>query len=427
MPISNYTAPCQPPVNPREQRGRAIAAAGRIRERDGLWLVPSQTGSDTYTVGVQGESLHCTCPDHEVRRVKCKHIYAVEYTISRTTTTETTVAPDGTATTTTTTTVAKKVRVTYKQNWPAYNAAQTHEGERFGELLHGLCAGIVTPRQEGPGRPRAALSDVVFSAVLKVYSTMSGRRVVSDIRECESKGYIDKAPSYNCTFKYLENAALTPILKALIEESASPLKAVETSFAADSSGFSTCRFERWYDAKYGKERSERQWLKVHLMTGVTTNIVTSVEVTDSTANDSPYLPHLATTTAKRFGLDEVSADKGYISVKNLKAIVGLGATPYIPFKVNTTGEGPELWRKMYHYYMFNREAFLQHYHKRSNVETTFSMIKGKFGDALRSKTDTAQVNEALCKVLAHNLCCLIGSIYELGIEPTFWADAAATA
>lgn len=50
------------------------------------------------------------------------------------------------------------------------------------------------------------------------------------------------------------------------------------------------------------------------------------------------------------------------------------------------------------------------------------MIKAKFGDALRSKTDTAQVNEALCKVLCHNLCCLVQSIYELGIEPAFWKD-----
>ncbi len=47
------------------------------------------------------------------------------------------------------------------------------------------------------------------------------------------------------------------------------------------------------------------------------------------------------------------------------------------------------------------------YHKRSNVESTFSMMKRKFGDAVRSKSDTAMVNEVLCKVLAHNLCVLI--------------------
>ena len=50
------------------------------------------------------------------------------------------------------------------------------------------------------------------------------------------------------------------------------------------------------------------------------------------------------------------------------------------------------------------------------------MIKAKFGDSLRSKTDTAMVNEALCKVLCHNVCCLIQSMYELGVEATFWNE-----
>ena len=75
---------------------------------------------------------------------------------------------------------------------------------------------------------------------------------------------------------------------------------------------------------------------------------------------------------------------------------------------------------MFHLYNFNRDDYLAHYHKRSNVESTFSMMKAKFGDSLRSKTDTAMVNEALCKVLCHNICCLIQSMYELGIEAKFW-------
>ena len=82
----------------------------------------------------------------------------------------------------------------------------------------------------------------------------------------------------------------------------------------------------------------------------------------------------------------------------------------------------QLWKRMYHFYKFNETEFMQHYHRRSNVETVFSMIKAKFGDRLRSKTHAAQVNEVLCKVLCHNLCCVIQSIYELGIEPAFWTE-----
>jgi transposase len=107
-----------------------------------------------------------------------------------------------------------------------------------------------------------------------------------------------------------------------------------------------------------------------------------------------------------------------------------GAIPYIPFKINSVpdsrgsyGAKSELWTRMYHFYALNRAEFLQHYHKRSNVETTFHMIKSKFGQRLRSKSLTAQINEALCKVLCHNLCVVIQSMHELNITPEFSSAA----
>lgn len=395
-------------MEPREQRGLELAATRKLRRKGRLWVVPSQTGPGSYAVDPKRET--CSCPDFEATHAKCKHIYAVEFTVRRET------RPDGT------TTVTKTVRVTYAQDWPAYKAAQTHEKARASELLRGLCAGIVQPPQTN-GRPRLPLPDMVFSAVMKVYSTLSGRRAMSDLRDCHGKGYMTTAPHYNSVFHYLENPVLTPILKALVEESASPLKAVEKDFAVDASGFSTSTFARWFDEKYGKLRSEHEWIKVHLMVGVKTNVVTSVEVTEGNAHDSPHLPALVEVAARRFAISEVSADKGYTSKRNLEAIAAVGAAPYIPFKTNTTGEGPELWCKLWHFYQFNRQEFLKHYHKRSNVEIAFSMIKAKFGGAVRSKKPVAQVNEILCKVICHNLCVLVQSIYELGIEPTFWATA----
>jgi transposase len=115
-----------------------------------------------------------------------------------------------------------------------------------------------------------------------------------------------------------------------------------------------------------------------------------------------------------------------MSKKNVQAIGEKGATPYIPFKRTYTAgkDATALWSKLWHFYHFNREDFLAHYHKRSNAESTFSMIKAKFGERLRSKTDTAQANEMLLKVVCHNVCCLIRSMHELGIEPTFWANDA---
>jgi hypothetical protein len=94
----------------------------------------------------------------------------------------------------------------------------------------------------------------------------------------------------------------------------------------------------------------------------------------------------------------------------------------IAFKANTTGAVGRLFAKMFSYFKYRQEDFMKHYHKRSNVESTFSSVKRKFGDSVRSKTDTAMVNEVLCKLLCHNLCCLIQEQCELGIEPVFWPE-----
>ena len=97
----------------------------------------------------------------------------------------------------------------------------------------------------------------------------------------------------------------------------------------------------------------------------------------------------------------------------------LGATPYIPFKKSSGPNNDELWTKMYHHFTLQEAEFNKHYHKRSNVETTFSMVKAKFGDMIRAKTPTAQVNETLMKVLCHNICILVQAMHNLGIAPSF--------
>jgi hypothetical protein len=84
--------------------------------------------------------------------------------------------------------------------------------------------------------------------------------------------------------------------------------------------------------KYGGTEDWHDWIKMHLMCGVKTHIVTSVEISRATANDSPfYKPLLAATAKAGFKMQEVSADKGYTSMKNLQTTVDHGAIPYIPF------------------------------------------------------------------------------------------------
>ena len=289
----------------RERRGMRIAATCKLTKKGEVWLVPSQSGHGRYTVSPDPEAPHCTCPDHETRGLKCKHLFAVEFAMKREQ------HPDGSTTVTQTVTVTETIKKpTYPQDWPAYNAAQTHEKEKFQALLYDLCQGL----EELPpskGHPRLSLSDAVFSACFKVYSTMSARRFISDLRDAEEKGYLRTVPHFNSILNYLDNPILTPILRALITESSLPLKTVEADFAVDSSGFTTSRFIRWFDHKYGVVRQQHAWVKVHLMCGVKTNVVTAVEIRDKDASDTKLLPDLVNTTAAHFDMREVSADKGY--------------------------------------------------------------------------------------------------------------------
>jgi transposase len=128
-------------------------------------------------------------------------------------------------------------------------------------------------------------------------------------------------------------------------------------------------------------------------------------------------------TAENFKIDAVPSDKAYLSHDNLELVDGLGGTAYIPFKSNSIqGEAGSLWEKMFLYYNFRREEFLKHYHQRSNAESTYSMVKAKFRDHVRSRTDTAMTNEVLCKFLCHNIVVVHQSHIELGIEPVFWQN-----
>lgn len=356
----------------REMRALAIAATTALRPSRGGWQVPSQSNSTSYIVDPDRRS--CSCPDHETRGVACKHVLAVEFTIRRE-------SREGGVYRMT----EEKVSVTHTQEWAAYNRAQCEEKDRFVSLLANLCNGVTQPPYKGTGRPPIPLSDMVFATVYKVYSRFSSRRFTSDLRDAHHRRLIVHQPHFNSVNHYMRNPEVTPVLKELITLSAMPLKVVETEFAVDSSGFSTSRFVKWFNKKYGREVDNREWVKVHLMCGVRTNVVASAEVTGWSAADTNFFRPLLAVASPHFHIAQVSADKAYLSHDNVDAVAAIGATPFIPFKSNSLApSGDSAWARMYHGFAYDRETFLRHYHKRSNVETTFSMIKAKFGDAVLS-------------------------------------------
>jgi transposase len=415
----------------RTERALAIAATTRLQRSTNGWLVPSQSGNGSYAVASARpelrhtdvvSDLECSCPDFELRRLPCKHVLAVEIVIERET------AVDGER-------VAETVRarMSYPQDWPSYNAAQCHEGDLFLPLLADLCRCLeVEPAERGrPGRPRLPLADMAFECVHRVYTGLSARRFDSAVRGNQADGLTRVAPSFTSVLRYLAAPAMTAALERLVQVSALPLVGLEVDFAADSTGFSSDLFGRWQDHRWKRGRraeaggrAHRTWVKVHLWTGVATNVTTTALVSGAYSHDTNYFVPMLRTTAEHFTIRDVAADKAYSSKENLQAVAGAGGRPLVPFKGEVPAfYGPPVhlppsasaWVVMYHLFVWQRETFLAAYHVRSNVESTISMIKRKFGDSVRGRTEVAQQNEALCKVVANNLTVLISCMYELGL------------
>lgn len=391
----------------RKQRGLRIAKTSRITQTDDSWKVPSQSKKGYYVVKSNGDGATCTCPDHELRHCKCKHIFAVEFIVTGE------VNNDGTVT------ITKTIKKTYKQDWKAYDKATVNQKAIFMRLLKDLTDNFQQPEYKF-GRPSLPLGDMLYSSVMKVFTTFSLRRFMGDMEIAWEKEYVNSKPCYASVGHFMQRTDITPIFAQMVIITSLPLTSVEHDFAGDSTGFGTNVFQRWFSFKYGKEISSKRWVKCHFMAGVKTNIITGVKITSEFDNDCPQLPELVNTTAEHFDMDEVSCDKMYLSKDNIELIDGYNATAFIPFKSNSKASGNgRIWKKMYYYFMLKNDEFLEHYHKRSNAESTVQMIKSKFGDFVRSKSWTAQVNEVLCKIICHNICVNIQEMYELGITPKF--------
>lgn len=404
-------------MDPRQQRGILIAATYRLRRNDdGTWLVPSQTNHLAVGYTVNLDTKTCTCPDHKEGGFTCKHYHAAAIVHQRD------VLPDGTVIETRSVTLTEKK--VYKQDWPAYTRAQASEKRRVRVLLHDLCSNL--PERERaapkPGPKPHLPSDAVFAMAYKVYCGLSARRFMTDLQEAHEQGFITRPLHGLKVAAFFEDAYFTPILKELIGYSARPLRAVERNFAIDSTGFGSTRYERWYDQKYGVTRLKCVWVKAHIASGVKTNCVTAVRILDKDAADCPQFVPLVKDTRKGFEVGEVSADKAYASLENFEEVAAMGGQLFAAFKENATGGVGGMFEKMFHYFQFNRDEYMAHYHQRSNVESTISAVKRKFGDAVVCKTDTAMVNEVLCKLLCQNLTCLIQEQEALGIVPVFWKD-----
>lgn len=307
------------------------------------------------------------------------------------------------------------------QDWHKYNLAKTNEKRFFYFLLNELCETIPEPYHNGRGRKPVPVKDLVFISALKIYCGFSLRKIHHDTKDAASMGYIGHAPHFNKVSNFFNCKGTYDLLKKLLLVTSLPLKNLEDNFSLDSSGFGSYKYESWYKAKLSNDmKKTRNFIKGHICIGTRTNIICSAEVTHAYGSDVKNAPELLE-NLKEFNPTEVTADKAYGSHRVFQIIESLGAMPFIPFKENASDnkKAPEIWKRMFRYFENNKDKFMDVYHKRSNVETTFAMIKTRLGEFLKSKNHEAQRNELMMKFVVHNICCLIQEIFERNVHVNF--------
>jgi transposase len=308
------------------------------------------------------------------------------------------------------------------QEWSKYNLAKCNERRLFYELLNELC-NIIPEKPYTFGRPSTSLRDLVFISCLKLYCNYSLRKIHSDLKLAEQAGYIAKCPHFNRISEFFNQETTYYLLQKLITISALPLKELEDSYSMDASGFAEYSYDRWMRTRFSKPTTEwRNYVKGHVCIGTRTNVIISAEVTYGNFHDVKQAPKLLE-PLRMFDPKEVSADKAYNAKLVFQIIDSMGAMPFIPYLKSRNPEAnknnPEIWVRMYQLFKNQKELFMRRYHKRSNVETVFSMIKMRLGEFLKSKNYEAQKNELLVKFLCHNICCLVQEIYENKVKIDF--------
>ena len=274
----------------------------------------------------------------------------------------------------------------------------------------------------GIGAPPAKLYDVLMNLSIKQYFGRSLRRSIGLIKLMQKAFKLRfRLLCFKTLNNYLNNSHIRKYLDKLIEYTSNPLLSLENNFATDKTGEKTNTRSSWYNIRCGIETKKRDHLNVHITTGCELHAVTSVTVLREKGRDNIiFRKHNANLKQQGYKVNIHSGDGVYLSRKNCTAVEEIGGKPRFHLKKGLTKKpkGHPAWKRMLVHAQEHPEEYEQEYHIRSNVESTNSAKKRKFGDSVKSKQDTSQEQECHLSWCCYNFTILSRAYYELDIRPT---------
>ena len=174
----------------------------------------------------------------------------------------------------------------------------------------------------------------------------------------------------------------------------------------DSSGIRTDKKSTWFCLRIKKEINKRDCEKLHLAVCSDLLLILNWRITPWRKHDSPFFKILL----KPFKiLGYVLADKGYLSRKNFQLCMDKGGCAFIPFEKRNkqTPQGCPAWKFAFNLWKKCHEIYMNIYHRRSQIECVFSVIKRRFGDKVLCKSSLMRRKEIALRLIAYNLKILI--------------------
>ena len=316
---------------------------------------------------------------------------------------------------------------TYPQDWNIYRRACSQEKLMFLRIIKDAVDHMMIDEDySGNGRPSAYYGDILKSLCIKSFHNYSGWRLESELRIARSMGIIDEIYKRTTLMKYMQDKKIIKLLHKLYRIIAQPVSPIEVYFAADATGISNAYGNiRWMNIRNTKaeKKKRREYSKLHIISGCKTNVIASAKITNGYAHESPHFKSLLDDTAKIFSVKEISADSGYLSYDNVKAVSDMRIAPYIKGKKGVSIPGirgvMSPWGAMLRLWKHHQMFFAEHFHKRSNVESTFGSLKRKYGDFCRCKKPESQECEILSKIVCFNAGVLSEALLSFDLKPEF--------